>query len=357
MKPSGNIVGESKVRKARVTLPRRAELVRNALISYIHDRSLQKGDRLPGYLELRRDFGFGSDTIAAAVDSLCQLGVLEVRPKVGTFVVDPRGGQLTGRTIGVVVRALSGSAYAATLASFLQKALNERNCQCLTFYQSSLPTESPRPDLEDFPGLSQALKEHRCNGLISLVSFSKAAQKAIRNLDIPCCFLGDDDAATMPLSVLMEARRFVREAAQELAARGCRRVIQLCASKEQLASRRRELPAMLGSSYDGGAEIARTLLQMADDKRPDGIVSDDDTIVSGLLAELLTAQESGVNYLPMIATIVHKELGERYPSRNMLLFQQDIEEYAVKAVDLLIRVLRNLETPRKKLFCRFIFSE
>ena len=357
MKQSGQTADNEALKVAHGTLPRRAEFARKALIRYIHDHSLEQGARLPGYLELRREFGFGSDTISAAVDSLCQLGVLEVKDKRGIFVANPNGGQLTGRTIGVVVRALSGSAYAATLASFLQKALNERNCQCLTFYQGSLPAESPRPELDEFPGLAQVLKEHVCDGLITLVSFSSTAQKTIKSLNIPCCFIGDDDAATMPLSVLMEARRFVREAAQELAVRGCRRVIQLCASKEQLASRRRELPAMLGSSYDGGAEIARTLLQMTADKRPDGIVSDDDTIVSGLLAELLTAQEDSVNYLPMIATIVHKELGERYPSRNMLLFQQDIEEYAVKAVDLLIRVLRNLESPRKKLSCRFMFSK
>ena len=345
------------VKKVGATLPRRTEDARNALIRYIHDHSLEKGGKLPGYLELRRQFGFGSDTISAAIDSLCQLGVLEVRPKIGTFVVNPNGGQLAGRTIGVVVRALSGSAYSATLASFLQKALNERNCHCLTFYQSSLPTESPRPELDDFPGLSQSLKERRCDGLITLVTFSNAAQKTIESLGIPCCFIGDDDADSLPLSVLLEAKRFISEAADALAKRGCHRVIQLCASKEQEASRCDLLPAMVGSSYDGGAEIARKLLKMPNGRRPDGIVSDDDTIVSGLLAELLTTQGLNIAYLPEIATIVHKELGEHYPSRKMLLFEQNIEEYAVAAVELLIRVLRGLEPPKKKLQYRFVCLE
>jgi DNA-binding LacI/PurR family transcriptional regulator len=161
----------------------------------------------------------------------------------------------------------------------------------------------------------------------------------------------------MPLSVLLEAKRFISEAAAALAKSGCHRVIQLCASKEQEASRRDLLPALVGSSYEGGAEIAKKLLLTPKRQRPDGIVSDDDTIVSGLLAELLTTQGPTISYLPEIATIVHKELGEHYPSRKMLLFEQNIEEYALIAVELLIRVLRGLESPKKKLQYRFVCLE
>ena len=115
--------------RSTAELPRRAESARNALITYIHDRGLGTGDRLPAYARLRAEFGFGSQTIAAAVDSLCRLGVLEVRDKVGLFVADPRGGNLTGRTVAVAVRPLAGSAYAATLAGFIQKLLTERSCR------------------------------------------------------------------------------------------------------------------------------------------------------------------------------------------------------------------------------------
>jgi DNA-binding transcriptional regulator YhcF (GntR family) len=170
--------------RSSVELPRRTESARNALITYIHDHGLTTGDRLPAYAQLRSEFGFGSQTIAAAVDSLCKLGVLEVRDKVGLFVADPNGGHLTGRTVAVAVRALTGSAYAATLAGFIQKLLTEKSCRCLTFYQSTSPADSPYPALAEFPGLEQAVSEQRCDGIISLCPFSGNDRKHLQKLNI-----------------------------------------------------------------------------------------------------------------------------------------------------------------------------
>ena len=138
--------------KSAVELPRRVESARNALITYIHDNGLSQGDRLPAYASLRAEFGFGSQTIAAAVESLCALGVLEVRDKVGLFVADPHGGHLTGRTVAVAVRNLTGSAYAATLTGFIQKLLNEQNCRCLTFFRQLIPADPPAPLWQNSPG-------------------------------------------------------------------------------------------------------------------------------------------------------------------------------------------------------------
>lgn len=335
-------------------LPRRVESARNALVTYIHDHALKSGDRLPAYATLRSEFGFGSETIAAAVDSLCRLGVLEVRDKVGLFVADPESGHLTGRTIAVAVRRLAGSAYAATLAGFIQKLLTERNCRCLTFYQNSDPEDSPCPELSEFSGLEQALGENRCDGVITLCPLASSAQERLNQLGLPCCFIGDSDAPPMPLSVLIEVKSFFDEATAALTASGCRSIIQLCNSAEQHALRHEiALPALVGVSYDGGADIAAKLLAMPADSRPDGIVSDDDTIVSGLLAKLIAAQLPDVKYLPFIATIIHGELGERYASNKMLLFRQDIEKYAELAVGLLLDTLRDGNGGSKQLYYRF----
>lgn len=339
--------------KSAVELPRRVESARNALITYIQDNGLTTGDRLPPYAKLRAEFGFGSQTIAAAVDSLCKLGMLEVRDKVGLFVADPAGGHLTGRTVAVAIRKLAGSAYAATLAGFIQKLLNEQNCRCLTFFQSTDPAESPFPALSEFPGLEQAVVEKRCDGIISLCQFSQAAQQKLEKNDIPCCFIGDDDHESMPLGVVIEVKRFISDAVEALKNCGCRNIVQLCASAEQLSLRGGALPAFVGSSYDGGVNIAGKLLAMPENSRPDGIVSDDDTIVSGLLAELISRQLPQVTYLPRIATIIHAELGEKYPSDKMMLFKQNIEEYAALAVDLLLGVLRGDNPANKQLSYRF----
>ena len=339
--------------KSAVELPRRVESARNALITYIQDNGLTTGDRLPPYAKLRAEFGFGSQTIAAAVDSLCKLGMLEVRDKVGLFVADPTGGHLTGRTVAVAIRKLAGSAYAATLAGFIQKLLNEQNCRCLTFFQSTDPAESPSPALSEFPGLEQAVVEKRCDGIISLCQLSEAARQKLDRNSIPCCFIGDEDHESMPLGVVIEVKRFINDAVDALKKNGCRNIIQLCASAEQLTMRGGALPAFVGNSYDGGVEIAGKLLDMPELSRPDGIVSDDDTIVSGLLAELISRQLPQVTYLPQIATIIHAELGEKYPSDKMILFKQNIEEYAALAVDLLLGVLRGDNPAKKQLSYRF----
>ena len=340
--------------KSTVELPRRVERARNALITYIHDNGLAAGDRLPAYAQLRSAFGFGSQTIAAAVDSLCSLGVLEVRDKVGLFVADPHAGNLTGRTVAVVVRNLSGSAYAATLAGFIQKALNDNNCRCLTFFQSSDPALSPYPELNEFPGLEQAVFEHRCDGIISLCQFSQQTINTLEKSGIACCFIGDDDHETMPLGVVIEVKRFLLDAENALKLAGCSSIIQLCASEEQLLLRSSQLPAMVGSSYSGGAEIAGKLLAMPPEQRPDGIISDDDTIVSGLLAGLISGQLPNVTYLPRIAAIIHRELGEVYPSDRMILFQQEIEKYAAMSVDLLLEVLKGNCPENQQLSYRFM---
>lgn len=331
----------------RSRLSRKVEFARDAIVTWIHDRKLTVGDRLPPYSKLRLELGLGSQTIAAAVGTLCELGVLEVRDKVGIFVKNPSGGHLAGRTVAVAVRSLIGSSYAAMLAGFIQKLLSEQNCRCLTFYQvAANPEPDPRPGLNEFPGLEQAAAEHRVDGIITLCPFSDVAFRRLGACGVQCCFIGDNDHNIAPFGVLIDVRDFIVTAARELAARGCRKVIQFCATPAQKAQRSRLLPGEVGCSYDGGAAIARKFLELPESERPDGIVSDDDTIVSGFLAELTAAQPGAAKpYLPLVATIIHEEIGERYPSRRVILYSQNVEEYARMAVDLLMRLLqgRNVE--------------
>jgi DNA-binding LacI/PurR family transcriptional regulator len=252
----------------------------------------------------------------------------------------------------VAIRNLAGSAYAATLAGYIQKLLSEQNCRCLTFFQITDPAQSPCPALAEFPGLEQAVFEHRCDGIISLCRFTAADVKRLEHSRTPCCFIGDDDDEPMPLSVGIEVKRFINDAVDALKNAGCSKIIQLCASDEQLALRGGTLPALVGNSYEGGVQIARQLLDTPAGERPDGIVSDDDTIVSGLLAELVSGQLPNVSYMPRIATIIHAELDEKYPSDRMILFKQKIEEYAALAVDLLLNVLRGGDPVFKQLSYR-----
>ena len=334
-------------------LPRKVEFARDALVTLIHDRNLQSGDRLPTYTSLRNELGLGSQTIAGAVGLLCEAGVLEVRDKVGIFVKNPAGGLLAGRTIAVAVRELEGSAYSATLAAYIQRFLNGQNCRCLTFYRRS-GVKSERPGIEEFPGLRQTLTEHRCDGVLTLCPFSDASLNEISRLGIPCCFIGDDDQHFIHFGVVIEVKRFLNEAALKLKEQGCSRIVQLAVSQQQLAMRSGcGLPGFVGMSYAGGAAIAAQILEMPSSQRPDGVVSDDDTVVSGFLSELIRRQYPKISYMPGIATIVHRELGENYPSDKMILFEQSICEYANMAVELLLEQLRSDNVEQKRIVYRF----
>ena len=110
---------------------------------------------------------------------------------------------------------------------------------------------------------------------------------------------------------------------------------------------------MVGASYEGGEKIASRLLALPEKQRPDGIISDDDTIVSGVLAGIITGQLPEISYMPRIATIIHAELGESYPSDKMILFRQNIEKYASLAVELLLDTMRGRTKGRQQLFYRF----
>jgi DNA-binding LacI/PurR family transcriptional regulator len=324
------------------TLPRKVAFARDALVSYIHDKGLNAGDRLPSYATLREVLGLGSQTIAEAISTLVESNVLEVRNKVGIFVKNPAGGHLAGRTIAVAVRPLDGSAYAATLASFIQKLLSEHNCQCLTFYRNSNSNAS-EANLEDFTGLEQVIREKECDGLISLCPLSNETQKFLKKLGIVSCFIGDDDENNMDNCVVIEVQHFILEATNALKESGCQNIAQICVTQEQLKKRQFGLNSLIGSSYNGGSKIADNLLQIDEKNRPDGLVSDDDTVVNGLLARLIEQQLPEVKYLPQVATIVHKELEEIYPSNKMILFEQSIEEYAKNAVSLLLSILQGKE--------------
>ena len=335
------------------SIPRKVEYARNALVSLVHDRNLQAGDRLPSYAVLRDTLGIGSQTIADAVDLLCQAGILEVRDKIGIFVQNPNGSLLAGRTIAVVVRQLEGSAYAATLAGFIQRYLNEHNCQCLTFFRRANAT-GEHPQIEEFPGLAQSLTEHRCDGVLTLCPFAESSLEYISSLGIPCCFIGDDDQNFSHSGVVLEVKKFLKEAQVSLKEKGCQNIMQIAVTGQQLNVRRSSgLPGLIGMSYGGGAQIAKKLLAMPQQERPDGLVSDDDTVVSGLLAELLQSQYPAINYMPWIATIVHRELGERYPTDRVLLFEQSIGEYAQLAVDLLMNQLRNGKSKKERIMYGF----
>jgi DNA-binding FadR family transcriptional regulator len=67
------------------------ERIEDNIISYIVDRKLKPGDKLPNEFILAETFCVGRSTIREVIKSLSSKGILEVRRGAGTFVCERKG--------------------------------------------------------------------------------------------------------------------------------------------------------------------------------------------------------------------------------------------------------------------------
>lgn len=70
----------------RVDRRKRADQVRDGIVALLRAGNFQAGDRLPTEPQLMSMFGVGRSSVRAAIQSLAGLGIVELRPGIGTFV-------------------------------------------------------------------------------------------------------------------------------------------------------------------------------------------------------------------------------------------------------------------------------
>lgn len=70
----------------RIDRRKRADQVREGIVELLRAGNFQAGDRLPTERQLMETFGVGRSSVRAAIQSLVGLGVIELRPGIGTFV-------------------------------------------------------------------------------------------------------------------------------------------------------------------------------------------------------------------------------------------------------------------------------
>ena len=73
--------------------PKLSEALATSLLREIREQDMSPGVRLPSERELMARFGAGRSTIREVVNGLAILGVLEIRPGQGAFVLNPAAGQ------------------------------------------------------------------------------------------------------------------------------------------------------------------------------------------------------------------------------------------------------------------------
>jgi GntR family transcriptional repressor for pyruvate dehydrogenase complex len=70
----------------RIDRRKRADQVRDGIVELLRAGNFEAGDRLPTEHQLMEMFGVGRSSVRAAIQSLVGLGVIELRPGIGTFV-------------------------------------------------------------------------------------------------------------------------------------------------------------------------------------------------------------------------------------------------------------------------------
>ena len=254
----------------------RTELAKQTVVRYIREGGLKSGDRLPAQEELRKELGFGSATIAAALHELRADRVIEVRDKIGVFVVNPDADGHAGREIGLAINALEVSAFRSSLANLIQIRLAERGWRAIPFFCME-PTLSGKLELSAFPGLRRTIEQKGIEALVTLGDFSESSLKFFRTKKLPVVFVGSLE--TDSARVVIDMPGFLHAAMAELRKGGCRHpgILISEALKPRLApefAAAGGAPELLftGNYVADGAAAARLIQALPETARPDGMV-------------------------------------------------------------------------------------
>ena len=90
------------------TLPRKVEFARDALVTLIHDRKMNAGDRLPAYSVLRKDLGLGK--LLTCLDIFSDVGLLETQRRHKSILIrltagDQKADLTESNTMQILLRA------------------------------------------------------------------------------------------------------------------------------------------------------------------------------------------------------------------------------------------------------------
>ncbi len=325
------------------------------LVRYIRDRKLAPGAKLPSQDFFRRQFRFGTATITAAIRELKDDGVLEVRDKVGVFVIDPNADGHAGRVIGLTAYSRDISAYYGSLLCFLQMELVKYGCRAEIFC-CDRPGRRSEFKVTDFPGLRRWIERGELAGVISLDTFAGEAYDYFREKDIPALLVGS--LSTVANAVFIDDISVLRRALARMAESGARRTalvlpqgLQIFAH-EQIQALCDEFGIPADRVFSGlaadGAAIARKFLRQSAAERPDAWIALDD-VMAGALASALALQLPAAE-LPAAAVLCNRNTGFSFPVPRLYRYEIQLELLAAMGVRLLLDRITKVTAESRQLW-------
>lgn len=336
------------------------------IVQYIHKHQLAAGQAIPPQQELRLGMKLTNDALTRAMALLCKQGALERKTRLGTRVVDITQACHIRWTLGlanIAAPQIGPLSTFTTLSHHVQVAAARRNWNVQTFYRFNQTQEIPK--LNEFGELENQLTdrtgERAIDGLVLLTPLERTQWANLVESDIPLMHGPFWEQA--PCGVVTDQRSLTSQAVQLLAQARCtkfgvvvgydnpkafdRHAQGLAHGLAQLQPRPVQSQTLShGSSIEGGQNIARDLLQMSTDKRPDALIVLDDYIALGVTQVLATTPDSnGKLYHPKLAVQTNREVLQNY-HLPVHRFEVNLSDIANRLVEGMHERMLNPSTPQ-----------
>lgn len=328
------------------------------LVRYIHEHHLRIGDRLPAQETFRRAFKFGTTTINAAITELKREGILEVRDKVGVYVVDPSADGHTCYTIALVAWHNGHNLFYSSLLTTLQHKLSSCGYTVRLFSPVAYKENTIKSffELDDFPGLRRHLEARTVNAVIHMDDFTPSGLEFMRSRNIPAIFIGSIGCSIAPNGIFFDTETSISNA--------CARIMQFAPSRLALACHhtvmencRRAMEKFFPgrtlyfpcSGSPDGIRFAASILAMPREQRPDWLMLPDDIVALAATARLAQAlPQEEIPHCVIFSTLRFQLF---YPVNNAIYFDSSLDECVAAAVSLLRKSFsENTLDPGKVLF-------
>ncbi len=330
---------------------RKTEFTRKALIRYIIDHGLKRGDRLPPQIELVNSIGTSSSTVIRAVNSLSDDGILEVRDKVGVFLrTDHLLGQVA-RTVALLTQCSVStvSPFYSGLALMLIRRLQQAGCQTLIFpWKRENNLDPDKRSQKEFPGLNDALADGKIDVVFDFTGWN--GDDYFARYGVPLLTL--DVMPSSANSIVIDMAGFCDSAIAALAENGVRD-LRIISPHEMLNKLLRPVIHEAGKKYDldlgddilitvdnvkRGRELAKKFFMQKPQERPDGFIFMDEFIGVDFLNGLAVCHANGAGYRPQVVMAYDRDLQLSYPYDNIFLFEKRVHDIADLAADTLLTI-------------------
>jgi DNA-binding LacI/PurR family transcriptional regulator len=328
----------------------RTEQAKRMLVRYVWDLNLKTGDRVPSYQSLRSQLGLGDGTIARAVASLKEDGVLTTRNRTGTYVADPHAAGHYGRVVGLLALRPGGKEvgpFYSFLLHDLQSYFHSHGCRSEIFYRK--PTTKDAVGLDYFHGLERSITNGLLDALVLTANVDQQSWQQLEKIKMHPCFVG---ALThTPRGVFIDMVGAMRSMVLNLIDRGCRRPGLIGGSgdlhdliwpqfcdilKDVGGADPNRLFFTIRNGIEGGRQSAAQILACNTPDRPDGIAILDD--VTAMAFTSCLAREKS-EYSPRFAVMTNKQIPLEYPFKDITFFEFDTSELVKRTGKLTMQYL------------------